>query len=58
MLKKLHFPALVALGTTAFGVISSPLVTGLIPPHWAAVIVGAGALAQSVTKALHTKGSE
>jgi hypothetical protein len=53
MRKKLHLPALVALGTTAFGVVSSPLVMGLVPPHWAAVIVGAGALAQSLTKALH-----
>lgn len=58
MLKKLHFPALVALATTVFGVVSSPLLLDKIPPHWAAVIVGAGSLAQAVTKALHTKGTE
>jgi hypothetical protein len=42
-----------ALVTTLFGAVSSPVVLGLIPAKWAAVIVALGALWQAVTKALY-----
>lgn len=50
---KLHLPALGGLLTTIGGLVVSPAVLGLVPPHWSAAIVAAGAAVQAVTKAIH-----
>lgn len=52
-MNKAKVASILALGTTLFGAISSPVVLGIIPAKWAAVIVAAGALWQAVTDALH-----
>lgn len=57
-MKKLHLPALLALGGQLATIAASPLVTGVLPAHWAAALGATIAAAQAVTKAIHTKGSE
>lgn len=42
-----------ALITTAFGLIASPAVMSLIPPHYAAIIIAIGAGWAAFTDALH-----
>jgi hypothetical protein len=42
-----------ALITTALGLISSPAVMNLIPPHYAALIIAIGAGWAAFTDALH-----
>lgn len=49
---KLHLPALGGLLTTIVGLAGSPLVSNVIPAHWAAAIVAVGAAVQAVTKAI------
>lgn len=50
---KIHFPALGGLLTTIVGLAGSPLVSGVIPAHWAAAVVAVGAAVQAVTQAIH-----
>ena len=45
--------AIIGLLGTVGGALSSPLVLGLIPAHWAAVAIALGGLIQAVTKAIH-----
>lgn len=53
LLPKVRLPALGALLTTIAGVISSPLVLGLVGDKWAAVVIGIGTTWQALTKAIH-----
>ena len=52
---KNKLPAILAVVTTIFGLISSPLFMKLIPAEWSAVIIAAGSLWQAVTKAIQHK---
>jgi len=54
---KSKIPAILALLTTLAGLVSSPVLLGLIPAKYAAVVIAFGALLQAVTKAVnHTEG--
>lgn len=50
MKKKL--PAILALLTTTIGLVTSPLVLDLLPPHWSATVIAFGGFVQALTKSL------
>lgn len=52
-MKRLHLAGLVGALTTASGLLASPLVAGLLPPHWAAAMIAVGGAIQAVTRAVH-----
>ena len=52
MNKKVNKGALLGAALTVGGLLTSPLLIGLVPAHWAAVLIGTGSLIQAVTKAL------
>lgn len=52
-LPHIRLPALGGLLTTIGGMVLSPLVLNVVPPHWAAAIVAVGSAVQAVTKAIH-----
>jgi hypothetical protein len=47
-----RLPAILAAGTTLFGVVASPAVAAILPAATAAKIVAAGAIWQAMTKAV------
>lgn len=54
MFSKLHLAGIVGALTTLGGLLTSPLVTGIVhDPKWSAVIVAAGSLIQAATRAVH-----
>jgi hypothetical protein len=52
---KAKLPAILAAVTTLIGLLSSPMVLGLIPAEYAAVVIALGGLWQAVTKAVTHK---
>jgi hypothetical protein len=56
--KRIHWPGLLGAVTTLTGIVALPEVAALLPAAVAVKIIGAGAVIQAVTKAVHSKGSE
>lgn len=50
---KLHPLGILALATSLVGIVSDPAVMGFIPHPWSMRVALAGALLQSITRAVH-----